>query len=324
MKIISVLLNPTVDEIYEIENFHIGGTFKVKSKTIFPVGKAISFSLGIQELNPNSDFLKVIALIGKEEIPLYSNFLNSKNIAFEFVKVDGKTRSNKTINDPINITTTHVREKGFNVNKKELDNLIQCLKKNLEKGDICVFSGSIPPNSNANMYFKLIKYCKEKGVSCVLDTSGNALLEGIKAKPKIIKPNLVEISLILGEPELNKLDFNDISGACIILFDEAKQLLNDELKIILVTLGEKGALCLTKDLEIHGNCKIDKAVDTVGSGDSFLAGFISSYFLKKDVKMCFKTAIACGAANTLIPGPGMFTKKAVEEIIEKVKILEFD
>ena len=70
-RIISILLNPTIDQIYEIENFEVGGTFKVKNSIIFPVGKAISFSLGFQELNNSKAIIKVIALIGKGEITLY-------------------------------------------------------------------------------------------------------------------------------------------------------------------------------------------------------------------------------------------------------------
>ena len=94
MKIIAILLNPTIDEIYEINKFHVGGTFKVTGKIIYPVGKAISFSLGIRELIDKSDIIKVIALIGQNEIQLYSEFLQSRDIPFELIPVKGITRSN--------------------------------------------------------------------------------------------------------------------------------------------------------------------------------------------------------------------------------------
>jgi len=323
MKIIPILLNPTVDEIYEIENFHVGGTFKVNNKIIYPVGKAISFSLGIRELNEKQELLKVIALIGKEEIMLYSNFLKSKNIDFEFIEVNGKTRSNKTINDPRNKTTTHIREKGFDVNEGELLNFYQTLQNNVEEGDICVFSGSLPSNLSNSIYFELINFCHKMGASCILDSSGDALIYGIKANPEIIKPNLVELSQILDKSELNTLDFQDIHETCITLFKNARTLLNEKLKIILITLGDKGALCETKDCHIYGNVKINHPIDTVGSGDSFLSGFITSFFLKKNITECFKMAIACGAANTLIPGPGFFKKQDVKDLYDKIKLKKF-
>lgn len=324
MKIISILLNPTIDEIYEIENFYIGGTFKAKNKIVYPVGKAISFSLGIRELNQNRDLLKVVAFIGKEEIPLYSNFLNSKSIPFEFVKVEGKTRSNKTINDPINKTTTHIREMGFNVNAGELLLLIQSLENSVKEGDICVFCGSLPPNLEEDIYDKLITSCNEKGASCVLDTSGNALLEGIKANPKIIKPNLVELSQILKDPNLNRVDLSNIDNACKIIVERANLLLNNELEIVLITLGDKGAIFLSEDKVLYGNVIVDNVIDTVGSGDSFLAGFVLSYALNKDLKECFKHAIACGAANTLTLGPGIFHAEDVRRLLKKIEIKEIE
>jgi fructose-1-phosphate kinase PfkB-like protein len=100
-RINTVLLNPTIDQIYEIKNFKVGGTYKVSKNIVYPVGKAISFSLGIRELSKQENIIKVIACIGKNEIQTYSNFLNSYNIKFKFIEVDGKTRSNKTINDRV-------------------------------------------------------------------------------------------------------------------------------------------------------------------------------------------------------------------------------
>jgi len=320
MKIIALLLNPTIDQIFEIDNFYVGGTFKVNESIIYPVGKAISFAIGIRELNDDNKIIKIIALIGREEIPLYSNFLNKKGIVFEFIEVDGKTRSNKTINDPIRGTTTHIREKGFNVASEELNFFIEAIKKNVDSGDLCIFSGSIPPNLSDDLYFKLIKICNDLNAITVLDTSGRALINGVKANPHLIKPNLFELSQILNIPTINELDFTDKIETSREIVRKAKVLLKNGLKIILITLGEKGAIYLTNDTILYGNVEIDDIVDTVGSGDAFLAGFILGYYKEKDLIECFKLAIACGAANTLIPGPGIFNKKDVKKILKKVEI----
>jgi 1-phosphofructokinase family hexose kinase len=324
MKIVAVLLNPTVDQIFEIANFHVGGTFKVNKSKIYPVGKAISFSIGIRELTDDIEMLKIISLIGREEIPLYSNFLNKKDINFEFVIVESKTRSNKTINDPIRGTTTHIRERGFDVTNEELKLFIDTMKRNVKSGDICIFSGSIPPNLSEDVYYELIRICKVLEAITVLDTSGIALINGIKANPKIIKPNLVELSQIL--KNLENIDINISNGDKVIrsIIKKSKALLNEELEIILITLGNKGAICLTNDTIIYGNVQIDEVIDTVGSGDAFLAGFILGYFQKKHLPECFKLAIACGAANTLIAGPGIFKSEDVKKIIKKVKIIDMD
>ena len=323
-RINSLLLNPTIDQIYEIENFEVGGTFKVKNSIIFPVGKAISFSLGIRELTNSQAIIKVIAFIGKDDLSLYSDFLRSRNIDFEFIKIEGKTRSNKTINDPIQHTTTHIREKGFELKEKDIKIIIELFKKNIEAGDITVISGSIPPGVDNKIYYEMINTCKTKGALTVLDTNGPALVNGVKANPHIIKPNLFELSQILNEPNLNELDFSDNIQTSKEIVKKAKVLLNKDLEVVLITLGDKGAICLTNETIIYGNVQIDEVVDTVGSGDSFLAGFILGYFQKKDLTECFKLAIACGAANTLIPGPGIFHIEDVKKIIKKVKIFNLN
>ncbi len=324
MKILAILLNPTIDEILEIEDFEVGGTFKVNKRTIYPVGKAISFALGIRELDDLNIDSKVIACIGTEEIHIYLNFLTAQQINCEFVEIQGETRSNKTINDPIQKSTTHIRQRGFDINPEELDQVIDVIKENLEEGDFILFSGSIAPNLSPYIYQRLIGISKKWQAISILDTSGEALINGVEAKPNILKVNLVELSQVLGKPDLNDLSFTDLFKDCREIVEGAKTLLNEELSIILITLGSNGALCLTKEEALYGNVKIDKVIDTVGSGDAFLAGFIANYYLKKGISESFKLAIASGAANTLIPGPGIFQKEQVDEILKEVKIEDLD
>ncbi|TFG27312.1 MAG: hypothetical protein EU532_07780, partial [Promethearchaeota archaeon] len=263
-------------------------------------------------------------LIGEEDISLYSKFLTQKNIDYEFIKIKGQTRSNKTINDPIRNTTTHIRERGFEVNKMDIQKLINLLQIIIFKGDIIVFSGSIPPKVENNIYYRLIEISKKKGAFTILDTNGEPLLEGIKADPEIIKPNLLELSQILREPEINKINFSDIIKSSKLIVKKAKRLLNKELKIILITLGEKGAILVKNDIILYGNVKVENVIDTVGSGDSFLAGFVLNYYKKEDIIKSFKNAIACGAANTLIPGPGIFKIEDVKKIIKNVDVIELN
>ena len=135
MKIYAILLNPTIDQIFEIENFYVGGNFKVKKSSIYPVGKAISFALAIREISKQKNIVKVIACIEKDDISLYSKFLQDKEIDYEFIKIEGKTRSNKTINDPFNRTTTHIREPGFTLTQEDIAELKYVLKDNIKNNN---------------------------------------------------------------------------------------------------------------------------------------------------------------------------------------------
>jgi 1-phosphofructokinase family hexose kinase len=316
----AVLLNPTIDLIYKIENFQVGGTFKVNEKVIFPVGKAISYSLAVKEIDPKIN-INIYALVGKNEIVLYSKFLKNHNLSFTLIPVEGETRSNKTINDPVSKSTTHIRELGFSVRDSDLNELKNQLSENIKSGDLCVFSGSIPPNTNQDIYFELIKLAKKQNTLTCLDSSGNPLIEGIKANPTIIKPNLIELNQILDKKIIKNIDLNEPSKAYSTIIEETKILLNNELQTIAITLGKKGALLLTEEYNLFGNVLIDKPIlDTVGSGDSFLAGLTTQYIKTKNILESFGYAIAAGAANTLKIGPGILNYNDFTALLRHVVI----
>ncbi|MBY9005296.1 MAG: hexose kinase [Candidatus Lokiarchaeota archaeon] len=321
MIIYAILLNPSIDQIYEINNFSVGGTFKVSKNIIYPVGKAISFALAVRALDKKMK-LKVIAFIGNKDIQLYSTFLTSKYIDYDFIQIKGDTRSNKTINDPINNTTTHIREKGFTLSQDNVREFKKILTNNIKKDDIYVFSGSIPPNTEVTIYKELINLCKEKGGICVLDTNDSPLIRGLESFPFIIKPNLIELSFILNDVGLLKLDFSDPIPNCMKIIEKSKNLLNNNTEIVLITLGEFGAILLTKDVAKYGYIKLEKMIDTVGSGDSFLAGFILLYSRNKNLHESFKYALATSAANIQKSGPGILDYKDVEIFLKKVNIID--
>ncbi len=317
-----ILLNPTIDVIYTINDFRVGGTFQVEDLLTFPVGKAISFALAARKVDSDIE-LNVMALIGQDDISLYSKFLRQHDIHFEFISVKGKTRSNKTINDPINHTTTHIREKGFTVHSKDLSSLKELLREKVKLNDICVFSGSIPPGTSSGIYYELIELVKERGAKCILDTSGPPLIEAIKAIPIIIKPNLLELSQILNDETVRQLNFRDPIKASSILIKKAKILLKQGLEVILITLGENGAIFLSNQYALFGKTELqDEIIDTVGAGDSFLAGFSVPYSKGKKIKDCFKYAIAAGSANCLRTGPGIFERQKMKKLLRSIEIDE--
>ena len=323
-KIVGVLLNPTIDEVIEVDNFQIGRTFKVLTSQRFPLGKAISFTLSANTLNKaliqEKDIeIKVLACIGKEEIPLYNSFLDSKKISFQFNSIEGHTRSNKTIIDPKTHSVTHIREKGFTINKNELDSFISLIKDSINRDDIVAFCGSIPPGVPNDIYFDMINICKEKGARCALDTSGLELIEGYKAKPWLLKPNLEELSILFPtSAEIRKFIKNPDKNIKNIA-EKAKELLSNGIEIVITTLNRWGAICTTENLCLYGKIIVDNPINTIGSGDSLLGGFTVGYYLGNDLEQCFRWGLACGAANTLISGAGLFSKKDVRELYEQAK-----
>ncbi|TFF98008.1 MAG: hypothetical protein EU547_02730 [Promethearchaeota archaeon] len=318
----AILINPTIDILYKISNFYVGGTFKVEEKLELPVGKAISFAIAAREINSELD-LNIIAFIGQEEITRYSRFLNKKDINYEFIEIKGNTRSNKTIIDPIKRITTHIREKGFKVTLTNIQQLKSIIKKRVEKDDFCVFGGSIPLGSNDDIYYELIKIIKKRQAISILDSSGIPLIKGCKAEPRIIKPNLKELSQILNKKEIQSLTFKDPIKDSSELIQQANKLLSVDLSLILITLGEKGSIILSNEYAYFGRVDLnEKIIDTVGAGDSFLAGFMVEYSQGKDILTCFRNAIAAGAASCLEMGPGILNRKTKTRLLKKIMIKE--
>ncbi len=149
--IYTVLLNPTIDQIYFIDNFHAGGTYKLLNQKRFPVGKAISVSLALNVLKIPSH---VIALIGKEDIPEYLDFLTAKHIRHTFIPILGKTRSNITLLDNVNNLSTHLRFPGFTVTEQNIEDLNSLIEKTVKPDDLVIYSGSLPEGCS-NHYFEL-------------------------------------------------------------------------------------------------------------------------------------------------------------------------
>ncbi|MHA1725864.1 MAG: 1-phosphofructokinase family hexose kinase [Promethearchaeota archaeon] len=323
-KIIAVLLNPTIDMLYEIKNFEAGQTYLVRDPIIYPVGKAISFSLALKNIDRTFKNVKILGFVGKNDKKLYSHFLRAHNIDFKLISIKGKTRSNKTIIDPALHRTTHIRELGFELKEEDLNKLIDLIEKECKREDIILFSGSIPQGVNSKIYFEIMSSLKKKKVMTVLDSSREALVHGVQASPTLIKPNLTELNQILNFNPPITLDSLKTLEDVMNLAECAKILLKKGIRYILITLGEKGAVCLTNNLILYGYIKTSDILDTVGCGDSFLGGFCYNYFQEKSILECFRLALACGAANALTSGPGMFRKKNVDSLLFKTKIHRLD
>ncbi len=318
------MLNPSLDEIFLINDFKVGKTFKAIQSVIVPVGKAVSFALSASKFLQDN-LIEIIGFVGKNEISSYTTSLTSNNLKHYFFPLKGETRSNKTIIDLKNNTTTHIRTQGFKLRAEELDELSKYLISKINSKDILVITGSIPNGVPKTFYKKLIKMVKTKDVTTVLDSSGESLIEAVKVGPTIIKPNIHELAEILNDSTLNNICFqNGLDNIKDIALKSRFLLSKYDIEVILITLGSKGAILLTKEKTIYGVVALNKTISTVGCGDAFLGAFISQYIFNKPLKTCFKLALACGAANTLKIEPGLFDKDVALNLQKRVKTRYLD
>lgn len=325
-RMICILLNPTIDHVHEIPHFAVGGTFKIQATHVFPAGKAISVALGLRSLG---DEPSVIALIGKEDIKTYYDFLGTNGIPATLIPVNCTTRHNMTIVDPAEATVTHLRETSFTASESHVHAIKERLKKEARNGENwAVFSGSTPLGLNNATLAELVEYTSNLGYKTLVDISGLPLVQLMsRYKPWLLKINKAELDDLLGrdssDAEFDASVSSITNDALHEIASDARSLLDDRLNIISITLGARGAILVTKDMALHGMMQdMDgiKIINTVGAGDAFFAGLIHAMLHGIIISDMLKEAIASATAKILVHGAGLFSSIEHEKFLARVQV----
>ena len=188
-KILTMTLNPCIDRTVYLEQLQVGETNIVKKVIEEAAGKGINVAIGLQHLHVP---VKALGFAYKDDADKLYEKLAAEHISYSFVEVDGRLRVNQKLFDESKSEMTECNEKGMPVSKGDVDILLECLKEELSQASILVLSGSVPPGVNKDIYAVMTMMANEAGVKVILDASGELLLEGVKAKPYLIKPNREE------------------------------------------------------------------------------------------------------------------------------------
>ena len=294
MAIFTVTLNTAIDVVISEKDY----LEKNKKKAVsIPAGKGINVSRALKSAGISST---AIALVGIKDIKLFNTIKDDKINAI-FLTVKGSTRRNTTVIDTNDGLEHHKKSMGFTASEEDLTRVYNILLENVFEGDWVIFSGSLPKGMPSDAYQKLIALCKMKGAYTLLDSSGEALLLGLKSSPFALKPNEEELEEITGMIPENDNDTEKIVKKISAMYD---------IPVILATFGEKGGILYSfekdqmyKDDEPVNNMKV---VSTVGSGDCCVAGLVVSLLEHCRYDECLKRAMAYAHANMNTPVPGVF------------------
>lgn len=293
--IYTLTLNPSLDYVAETDNFNIGKTNRTKNEYFVAGGKGINVSLLLSRLGLDTTALGFVSgFTGKELVKL----LEKENIKCNFGKAQGNTRIN------VKLKGEEITE--FNASGVELrDTDISALKskiKAIKEGDWLCLSGSIPKGAAASIYKDLALSVKE-GVKVIVDAVDEPLKEALLAKPFLIKPNIDELCDIFGVEIKTREEIERY----------AKLLQEKGAQNVLVSLGGDGALLLDMNGKVHfATAPKGKVVNTVGAGDSMVAGFICKFIETKDFAKSLKFSVAAGSATAF--SPWLAEKDKIEEL----------
>ena len=304
--IYTITFNPALDYIAQVENFKIGEINRTKTETILPGGKGLNVSIVLKNLEIENTALGFVAGFTGEEL---IRKMESQGVKTDFVKVEkGITRINLKISS---MSENQVKETALNgmgpqITKNDMDVLFEKIQKVSTK-DIVILSGSIPKNMDKDIYEKICKELKEKGITFIVDSTQELLMNVLKYNPFLIKPNKEELEETLNCKISTKED----------IVNAAKTLQKMGAQNVLVSLGNDGALLLTKeDDTYYSKAPRGQVVNTVGSGDSMVAGFLAGYYQTQDYEYALKTGVAAGSASAF--SIRLATKKDVDLLLKQL------
>lgn len=296
--IYTVTLNPALDYVIQVDHFRPGSINRNKSENIYFGGKGINVSTILRELDQESTALGFIAgFTGKA----LSDGLNQMGIVSDFITVEkGMTRINVKMKSD---EETEINGTGPLITETDFETLKNQIRK-LQADDILILSGSIPSCMQSDTYVKIIE-CLPEGVRFIADAEKDLLLKILKYKPFLIKPNNLELAAMF--------DTEISSGEDIIYY--ARKLQEKGAVNVLVSMAKDGALLLDEKGGIH-HMKAAKGtvVNSVGAGDSMVAGFLAGWLKTGDYAYALKLGTACGGATAF--HSGLATKQEIEEIFE--------
>ena len=305
--IITVTLNPTIDQTLVLERFVAGDTLRVKSSRFDPGGKGINVSRVVHELGGES----VAMGFAPGGLGRYiEQTLKSGGIACDFVHTRGEARTNITIVDESRHMHTILSDPGPETDARFGEQLLAKLRKRLHANDWLVVAGSIPPPLSPDIYAEMISMARENWVHTVLDADGPALVAGVAARPEMVKGNRRELERLLGR----RLDDEESTLEAAYILREAA------IRNAVVTRGREGAVAVSDEGSWRSVAPRVRAVSAVGSGDALLAGVVLSLSRGGTTEEALRLGVAAGTACVLTPGTELCQRREVDILQPRVKV----
>lgn len=304
--------NAGVDKTYEIANYAAGGYYHPGQVLTVAGGKGINVARVLAALGQSH---RVTGFAGGNNGRFISKQLMAAGSPPELVTIAEESRVTISVIDRVQHTETRVDEVGALVTPGEVSKLTAKWRKLLGSSNMAIISGSAPRGVSKELYAELAQMARKAKVPLILDAHDEMLARALSARPMMIKPNLSEFQ------QLMRAQLTVPDGVVAA----SRELLDDGLSVVMVTLGARGAIGVTKN---HGIwwAKPPKVsvVSAVGSGDAFVAGFAAASMERKDFSERMRLATACGAANASSFGAGHITREKVEDILPEVTLERLD
>ncbi|NLG93643.1 MAG: 1-phosphofructokinase [Clostridiales bacterium] len=300
--ITTVTLNTAIDQLYQIDSCRTGGVNRVQSCIKTAGGKGVNVAR-VASLAGE----KVIAagIVGGFHGAYFKSLLAKDKIEGYFTDSGAETRCCINVRDKSTGEQTEFLEPGARLTEKALEDFYQTYLQCVEKSDVITISGSVPAGTPADYYSRLIEAARNAGKRVILDTSGAMLRDSIAARPTMIKPNADEIRQLNGIAVSSREE----------LIQAAQKLHDGGIELVVISLGGDGALVVSDEGVFQGVCPKIEVVNTVGCGDSMVAGFAVGMVRKYPLEETIRFALSVASANALHEKTGFFREDDLKRLL---------
>lgn len=299
--IYTITFNPALDYVVKVDDFKVGSLNRTLDESVYAGGKGINVSIVLNNLGVDNKALGYIAGFTGDEIKRRVENLGCNT---DFIKLNnGMSRINVKLKSneesEINGTGPDIDEEALNKLFKKLDTL--------KEEDFLILAGSVPRSIPKNIYEIIMERLQEKKVRFVVDATGELLLRVLKYKPFLIKPNHHELADLFNVEIKNEED----------IISYGKKLQEMGAQNVLISMAGDGAIFISSEGEVIKSA-VPKGVlkNSVGAGDSMVAGFIAGYLKNNSLEKAFKMGIATGSASAF--SDELATKEEVEKLLNQM------
>jgi len=308
--IITVTLNAAIDKTLAVPNFRLGRRHRSVEQTSMAGGKGVNVARALKSLGQ-----PVIAtgVAGGPTGTRLVEQLTEEAILNDFVRIREESRTSTAVVDPTSGEQTEINERGPTVSEGELELFVDKLLYLAKGAAVCVFSGSLPRGVEAGLYARLIEEMRRLGVITIIDSEGEALRLAMRGEPTVVTPNEREAEELVGH------EFSEEEDR-LVAMREMLDLGAEEAVMTLPTgcvalVGDGDARLHRVTLE-----PLETPVSAVGSGDAFLAGYVSARYGGESTEDCLRFGVACGAESTQHFGAGVLDPRRVERMLPDVEL----
>lgn len=299
--IYTVTFNPSLDYIVSVDDFKLGLTNRTSSELMLPGGKGINVSIVLKNLGIQSTALGFMAGFTGKEI---ARRLEEEGVASDFIQIEeGISRINLKLKS---IDGTEINGSGPKIPKEKVEELMKRLNT-MKEGDVLFLAGSIPASMPDDIYSRIMKELKDKGIMIVVDATRDLLMNVLEYRPFLIKPNNHELGEIF---EVTLKTREDV-------IPYGRKLQEKGARNVLISMAGEGAVLVAEDGQVFEKpAPKGTLVNGVGAGDSMVAGFMAGWMEKQDHEYAFHIGISAGSASAF--SENLATREEIQAVYEQV------